>query len=127
MTIPTELAGQAVLAWAMVDPGSNTGHPSTTRYFDESGFPQIRFLAIATDNTDVIPGETDFYLFHCDEDWNVIWDSGEGSVAAAVAQARWEYGEYLRFAWLDGRPLNVRTRAHWYKRAHRFGWWRVRL
>ena len=56
--------------------------------------PLIRFLAITTDD---VWGEERLYLFHCDEGWNVIWESSHGGVEEAIRQARWEYGDDVHF------------------------------
>jgi hypothetical protein len=38
-----------------------------------------------------------YFLVHCDEDWNVIWDDYFYSIQEAVAQARHQFGD-VRFA-----------------------------
>ena len=34
-----------------------------------------------------------YYLFYCDSDWNVITDTYHDSMAHAIAQAEFEFGE----------------------------------
>jgi hypothetical protein len=102
VTIPTELAGRRVLATATVEPGSNTGHPKVRGV--ESENPQVRFLAVTTDD---VSFEEEFLLLHCDQDWNVIWDSVEGGIESAIRQARWEYGDYLPFTIWGGTATQI--------------------
>ena len=65
------------------------------RTTSESADHPIRHLAIAQ-----YEGDVGFFLFSCDEDWNVIWDSFHDSIADALTQARYNY-DPVHFERLD--------------------------
>jgi hypothetical protein len=95
VTAPTELGRGKVLGTARVEPGSSTDRTRYILHGAESHNPEIRYLAITEAQDPWV------FLFHCDEDWNVIWDDYLESIQDALAQARWAYGDDVHFAGLD--------------------------
>jgi hypothetical protein len=93
VTIPTELDGGKVLGTAEVRPSSDTG-PARRIAVGEITYPPIRFLAITQVDNQA------FFLFYCDEHWNIIWDGWHLTIEEALSQARSEYRD-VRFAGLD--------------------------
>jgi hypothetical protein len=85
---PLEIDGASVLSVASLGDGITQGR---TRHI-VGGREVERFggLIIAKYSSD--PG---FYLFHCDSDWNVITDTYHDSMANAIAQAEFEFGDVI--------------------------------
>src|SRR5215475_5783291 len=103
--VPTELGAEKVLSTARVERGSATGRTRYVRHGAESYNPEIRYLAITQPSDE----SSWVFLFHCDEDWNIIWDDYLESAEDALHQARWAYGDDVRFAGLC-EPPDVRDR-----------------
>jgi hypothetical protein len=92
VTIPAELGGCKVLGTASVGPDTALTW-GAQRNTGESADHPVRNLAIAE-----YPRHG-FFLFSCDKDWNVIWDSLCDSIEDALATAHYHYD--VRFAGLD--------------------------
>ena len=81
---PPELDGARVLAYASLSAAPPTG--LTRHHTDHYVNDEFRALAIAR-----YDGDTEHYLFYCDEQWSVLTDTCHESRAAAERQARWEF------------------------------------
>src|SRR5690348_3348676 len=84
--IPLELDTAKVLKTAKVAEHALTRTGDTIHYVEDGRTSSISNLAIAQ-----YPEEAGFYLFQCDQRWNVITDTWHESVEAAETQAEFEY------------------------------------
>lgn len=84
-SLPTTLDGATVLKVAQIYPEtrSRAGHT-----VDGEEIEGIVALALARYSS-----EAQIYLFYCDENWTVLTDTCHEGVEAAVAQARFEFGQ----------------------------------
>ncbi len=84
-TPPTELDGAKVLFYALL----KQGHRATgnTRHYRDGGLVQgLSALAICRyDN------EIGFYLFYCDDNWDVVTDTYHDTLGQAKDQGEFEY------------------------------------
>jgi hypothetical protein len=81
---PPQLDGASVLCWA-----STAGARHTARTTHRAGgllLAAAPYLAICQ-----YPGQTEYYLFYCDAQWNVQTDTAHATVEAAKDQAEFEY------------------------------------
>jgi len=85
MTPPTELDEAKVLFIAEIaNDVSATG--KAAHFSGNETLPKPRFLAIAQ-----YPGDSGFYLFYCDDAWNVMTDTLHMTIAEAKEQAEFEF------------------------------------
>jgi hypothetical protein len=73
-TPPETIGGARVVKWVTLNSGT-AGHSEN-----------VSRLAICHDDD-----EEAFYLFHCDDLWQVVWDSWHETVEEAVVQADSQY------------------------------------
>jgi hypothetical protein len=88
---PPQLDDAPVLFWASTSharPTARTTHRAGGRIL-----PPAINLAICQ-----YPGDTQYYLFYCDADWNVQTDTAHASLDAAKDQAEFEY-EGISASW----------------------------
>ena len=81
---PTELCGAVVLKTARLFPAAHTG--STRHLVAGNSIQPASRLAIAQ-----FPGQPGFYLYYCDDTWEVMTDTWHQTVEDAEAQAEFEY------------------------------------
>jgi hypothetical protein len=84
MNSPLELGGGRIVAYAALESGRPTG--ATIHTTPESVVHMPCGLVICK-----IRGESGWFLFHCDKQWNVLADSWHTSEAEARSQAEFEY------------------------------------
>jgi hypothetical protein len=83
---PETLDGARVLQFANLTRSQPTG--KTRHVVDGVEVTDFAAVAIARYDDD----STGVYLFYCDRSWNVITDTQHVDIAAAVAQANFEFG-----------------------------------
>jgi hypothetical protein len=91
---PRRLDGARVLKFADISGWTPTGR---TRHFRD-GRQVTHFASLAIAQYESDPG---FYLFYCDDDWNVVTDTYHDTIDGAVSQAEFEFGAP---AFLDAGP-----------------------
>jgi hypothetical protein len=84
MERPPELAGERVLQFASLARCQPTG-----------GVKGPNLAALLIVRTDAEPHCV--YLYHCDSDWNVVYDSWHKDVASALQQADYDYRPAPKF------------------------------
>lgn len=87
-TPPNFIDGARVLLVAELLGTRATGK---TRHIRE-GVQQTKFAGLAIAR---YPGADDVYLFYCDDQWNCLNDTCHDDVAAAEAQAAFEYDDVV--------------------------------
>ena len=87
---PETLDGARVLQFASLA----RSQPSVRTRHVVGGVEMSRFAAVAIARYEDEPSGV--YLFYCDRSWNVVTDTSHEDVAAAIAQANFEFG-LLRF------------------------------
>ena len=85
---PLEIDGASVLSVASL--GYRTTQGRTRHIVEGKEMEGFGGLIIAKYSSD--PG---FYLFYCDSDWNVITDTYHDSMANAIDQAGFEFGDVI--------------------------------
>jgi hypothetical protein len=99
---PETLDGAGVLQFASLarsQPSGKTRHGA-------GGVEASLFAAVAIARYEDDPSNV--YLFYCDRSWNVVTDTSHEDVAAAIAQANFEFG-LLRFE--RSRPERLAARV----------------
>jgi hypothetical protein len=104
---PETLDGAGVLQFASLarsQPSGKTGHGAggvEASLVEASLFAAVAIARYEDDASNV-------YLFYCDRSWNVVTDTSHEDVAAAIAQANFEFG-LLRFE--RSRPERLAARV----------------
>jgi hypothetical protein len=85
MTVPEIIDGARTLYWTQIDdrhrPTGNCRH-----FVRGVLLGPVKSLVIAQ-----YPGDTQFYLFYCDEHWNVLTDALGDSLTEVHRRAEFEY------------------------------------
>lgn len=90
MKAPAEIDGMKVLKTAVLSNVTPTGN---TRHYRD-GMLQSGFAGLAIAEAEVDSG---LYLLYCNEQWECLNDTHHEDLAAAIAQAEFEFGPGLLF------------------------------
>lgn len=96
--IPDQLDGATVICYSPID---NRHKPTGGTQHYRKGLPQGEFAGLAICRYE---GAADFYLFYCDESWNVVNDTCHESLELALRYAELEYTG-VRDTWVQCRTM----------------------